>query len=402
MALPRIGGTTPGLPTFPGLASNYGAIGTAPFTAGYYTGLSNAITLAAGEVWNVPPGTWWIARGPYTFLQFLDPVTNRMKNWPTVASDAIPIESDGTNWRLANLTGCVIGASITAVGTGSTGGLTNGIGSTATGLTVTASNGASTWVPIVGGAVSTTLATSTGTTTAGTGYNYIPLVVVDAPPTGGLQATAVVTSLSGGTVPVANVQIINQGAGYTSAPNLTFVPDPREAAATTPGPTANAVVVVTIASFSGLLTGLYPSNHGTPLTAVPTLIFSTSTAAATAIMNFTVTSFAFTTTTANGVGYTSGATVMSTGNLIAAQASPAPVNPFHVSQMVMPRPARITANVVGGVVTSTGQLLEDAGLGIQVVPSGQILGANTTGGATAIIGTMSVGSLNDTSYVQPF
>lgn len=398
MALPRLGGAGVNLP-IGALAGNFTAIGSAPFTDGYFTGLTNAMTLAAGETWTVPAGTWWISRGPCTFIQFLDPVTNRMKNFVGDVGCPIIVESDGANWRLANLTGCAVGASITAIGTA--GVATTGIGAAATGLTVTASSGSSTWVPIIGGAVSTTLSTSTGTTTAGTGYNYIPICVIDAPPQGGLQATAIVTSLSSNTIPVANVQILNQGAGYTSAPNVTFIPDPREATAATPGPTANAVVVLTLTA-TGTLTGLYPSNHGTALTGVPTLTFSTGTGAATVIMNFTVTAFTFTSTTAQGAGYPTGTTMISTANLVAAQASPAPINPLHASQITFPRPARITANVVGGVITTTGQIVEDPGLGIQLVPSMGILGVNTTGAAVAIMGTPTVGGVNDTSYVQQF
>jgi hypothetical protein len=398
MALPRIGGSNVPLPNV-GLASNFTAVGSAPFTDGYYTGLTNAVTLAAGETWVIPAGTWWIARGPYTFLQFLDPITNRFKNFVGDVGNPTPVASDGSNWRLANLTGCAIGASITAIGTASA--ATTGIGSSATGLTVTASSGGSTWTPIIGGAVSTTLSTSTGTTTAGAGYNYVPVCVIDAPPQGGLQATGIVTSLSSGTIPVAAIQVLNQGAGYITAPNVTFIPDPREATSTTPGPTSNAVVVLTLTA-TGTLTGLYPNNHGTPLTGVPTLSFSTGTGAATVIMNFCVTSFTLASTTAAGAGYFAGTQVISTQNVITAQTSPAPVNPLHVEGLTFPRPARITANIVAGVATTTGQIIEDGGLGIQVVPKSQVLGANTTGGATLQLGTPAVGGLSDTSYVQQF
>ncbi len=385
MANIRLGGSSSvNLPTFPGLVTNT----TGP-NAGTTQGYTNTITLAASETFLLPAGTFWIYPGPYTFLQWLDPVTNTWKDRPTAATLMHPVNSDGSNYRLANTTGCPTGASITAIGTA--GVYTNGIGTTATGLTVTASSGSSTWQPIVGGAIATTLATATGTTTAGSGYTYVPIVVIDAPPQGGLQATAIVTALSAGTIPVAAIQVINQGAGYTTAPNVTLVNDPRDTA-------GSGAVVVTTLTATGTLTGLYPLNHGTPLTGVPTLTFSTGTAAATAIMNFTVTSYA-TGTVGSSIN---GAQVLSSGNLVAAQASPAPVNPLHAGGVTFPRPARITAGLSGGTVVTTGQVVEDGGLGIQVVPTAIMTYAITsTTAVVPAVGVLAVGGVSDTSYIQP-
>ena len=134
MATPRLGGAGVNLPTFPGLA-----VQTSGANAGQIKGITNTIALGPGETFTVPPGTWRIKTGPYTFVQWLDPVTNSWKVRPTAKDSDDYLESDGVNFRLANTTGCVVGAVIT------TGGLTytNGIGSTATGVTVTASSGAS-------------------------------------------------------------------------------------------------------------------------------------------------------------------------------------------------------------------------------------------------------------------
>src|SRR5215469_12311053 len=320
MAIPRIGGIAGGnlpgfgLPTGVGLNLSTGAVGTAPFIPGVLTGFTNTVSLGAGEVFNIPPGTWWIKSGPYTFLQWADPFGGQWKIRPCAKEDTVFVESDGSNWRLANTTGCPIGAVITTGG--ATNPYTNGIGSAATGVTVTPSAGSSVWVPVVGGAVSLTLATATGTTTAGTGYNFPPICVIDAPPIGGLQATAIVTSLSTGTIPVANVQIINQGYGYTAAPRVTFIPDPREASAATPGPSANAVVVLTLTA-TGQLTGLYPVQHGTAQTAVPTLTITTATttAAATVVMNFTITGQGTYTTGGSSLG---SLTLLSVSNTVAS------------------------------------------------------------------------------------
>jgi hypothetical protein len=404
MAIPRIGGIAGGnlpgfgLPTGVGLNVLTQAIGAAPFIPGTLTGFTNVVTLGAGEVFNIPPGTWWVKSGPYTFLQWSDPFGGQWKIRPCAKEDTVFVESDGSNWRLANTTGCPIGAVITTGG--ATNPYTNGIGTAATGVTVTPSAGSSVWVPVVGGAVSLTLATSTGTTTAGTGYNFPPICVIDAPPVGGGQASAIVTSLSTGTVPVANVQIINQGYGYTAAPKLTFIPDPREASAGTPGPTNNAVVVLTLTA-TGQLTGLYPVAHGTAQTTVPTLTITTATttAQATVVMNFTVTGQGTYTTGGSSLG---SLTLLSVSNTIAASTNFL-TNPLHNGvNLTFPRPARIVATLSSGVASSTtGTTIEDGGLGIQQIPSMVPLYSITS--TTAVVpqaGTPTVGGVTDTSYIQ--
>ncbi len=413
MAVPRIGGNTGQLPLpNPGLQQNVTVAGSAPFTAGFYTGFTNTISLSPGQVYMIPGGTWWVKPGPYTFLQWLDPVTattqvtggvtGLWRTKPCAAEREVYVESDGSNFRLANLTGCAIGAVITTGG--ATNPYTNGIGSTATGVSVIVSSGASKWVPVVGGAVIATLATLTGTTTAGTGYNFPPIAVVDAPPPGGLQATAYVSGISSGTVPVANVVIANQGAGYRTAPNITLIPDPREINATTPGPTVNAVVVTTLTA-TGQLTGLYPYDHGTALTGVPTLTMTTATttALATAIMNWTVTAFALASTTTQGSTLGAGTYVVSVSNTISASTNFI-TNPLHNGvQVTFPRPARIMANISSGVITSTGQVIEDGGLGIQQVPSTvviPVITSSTSLGPLGGLGVPTVGGVNDTSFIQ--
>jgi len=347
-----------------------------------YDVANSYVALPPGEAIIIPPGQQWVQQGAYSFMQYFDPINGIWRGFNTArGADSGWVWSDGVNYRVANLTGCPVAAVVTA----------GGSGYVQSSTTCTASAGGSTWQPIVGGAIATTLATATGTTTAGSGYTYPPIVIIDAPPQGGLQATAIVTALSAGTIPVANVQVINQGAGYTSAPNVTLINDPRDT-------TGSGAVVVTTLTATGTLTGLYPLDHGSPLTGVPTLAFSTGTAAATAIMNFTVTSYATGT-----IGSSIGAAEVTSGtNLIAAQASPAPVNPLHVTGTTFPRPARITAGLSGGTVVTTGQVVEDGGLGIQVVPVALMAYAITS--TTAIVpavGVLAVGGVSDTSFIQP-
>ena len=118
-------------------------------------------------------------------------------------------------------------------------------------------------------------------------------------------------------------------------------------------------------------------------------------------MNFTVSAWASGVT----VGSSLGAVEVTSGtNLIAAQASPAVVNPLHTTQLTFPRPARIQSGISAGaiVVAGTGTVVEDYGLGIQVVPAA--LPTYTVTSTTAVapqFGAMTVGGVTDTSYIQP-
>lgn len=375
MAFPRIGGAGIGL-TNP---ANYP---TAPSGTAFTPLNSNVVSLAASETYNIPAGTYYLKMGGYTMLQFLDPVTSQWRGLSTTWDPNKPIESDGGNFRLANLTGTPISAMITNAGSG----YTNGIGTTATGLTVTASTGSSVWVPVVGGAVSTTAVSAAG----GSGYTYAPTVVVATPPVGGLPATATCT-ISGGAVNA--VTITNQGAGYTSpttvGPSLTFINDPRD----TSGSGASWTTTLT---GSGSLTALYPSNNGTALTAAPTFTFSpASSTAATAVMNFCVTAYAV---TAPGSTYVAPVVVSSAGNLVTG--TPIYTNPLYEKSVIQPRPARINAALGTGTITPVAQVVEDNGAGIQTVPTALIQSYAYPILANSATLTMTVGGISDTSYVQ--
>ena len=62
---------------------------------------------------------------------------------------------------------------------------------------------------------------------AGTGFLVPPLIVIDPPPQGGTQATAVCTlaSVGGG---LASVSMVAVGAGYSSSPNFWIVPQTNQ------------------------------------------------------------------------------------------------------------------------------------------------------------------------------
>ena len=377
MAFPRIGGAGIPLSIASGLVPNYA--GSPPVAAGF----TNVVTLPAGQTFVIPGGTYFVAPGAYTALQWNDPVSGL---WRTIAADnqsvALILDSDGANFRLANLTGTPIGALITNAGTG----YTNGIGSAATGLTITPSAGASTWVPVVGGSINSTVTITAG----GTGFLFAPALVFDAPPAGGIQATGTCTISAGA---INAVTVTNQGAGYTTAPNITIVNDPRDTA----GRNAVLTVNATLAG-SGSLTAMYPSAQGTPVTAVATFTFSpASTTAATAVMCFVITGL---TVTSGGTAVAAGSTLVGFPILTAGTRAANTAGPINDTGLTMPRAAWITPNISGGVVQGSGNVIVDAGYGFQAVP---IVGLISTTGVAPTAGiniTATVGGISDTTWLQ--
>lgn len=381
MAIPRLGGSGIGL----SLSNALGSL--VPTPAGVFVAPAqgnNAVTLAAGQVLTIPAGVFMAIPGPYSSLQWLDPVSTM---WRSInGENGIQprlLDSDGSNFRLANLTGCAVGALITNAGTG----YSNGVGSAATGLAIAPSAGGSTWVPVVGGAINSTIAI----TAAGANYLFPPIVVIAAPPSGGIQATASCT-ISGGAVNA--VTVLNQGAGYRIAPLITLLNDARDSNGAGASLTVNATLVG-----SGSLTAMYPSNVGNPLTAVPTFTFSpASTTAATAIMNFVVTGL---TVTGGGVAVPAGSSGEVTPVLVAgtrAANTAGPINDFALTQ---PRPAWLSLNISGGVIQGSGNVVADAGFGFQAVPAFALQSSTGVAPTTGVNITPTVGGIVDTSYLQP-
>ena len=342
-------------------------------------GNNNFLSLPAGQTYIVPAGQYYIDTGAYVQIQTLDPISGIWRELTGVGTDKITfVNSDGANVRVANLTGCPIGSLITNVGSGYT-----------SAPTVTASAGGSTWRAIVGGAINTTVTI----TTAGSGYLYPPQVIFDAPPPGGVQATAICT-LSAGAINA--VTVINQGAGYTAVPAITIVNDPRD----TTGTGARLTPALTGA---GTITAVLCTDHGTPQTSVPTLSFSGgggASAAATVAMCFTATGF---TVGAGGAAYGNAQPflVQAVGGVVAGTAG-AVVNPQLSVNRLTPRPGIITGtSTAGGAVQATGAVIADGGL-FQAVPIGIVTAGGTALATTVAQVTITVGGVTDTFMIQPF
>lgn len=365
MAFPRIGGA--GIPLSLGAA------------------VSNAITLQAGQVYIIPAGTFFAAPGPYTSIQWKDPVSGL---WRDINADVgqTPgiIDSEGSLFRLANLTGCPIAALITNAGSG----LTNGIGT----VTVIVSSGLSTWQTVVGGAINSTVVI----TTAGTGYTYPPNLLISAPRgQGGIQATAT-CSVTGGAITA--VTVTNQGAGYTIAPTITVVNDARDLTGTGAVLTVNATL-----AGSGTLTALYPVDPGTPLTSTPTFTFSpASTIAATAIMNFVVTGFTIS-QAGTGGGNAQPFMLVFPPKIVAGTRAANTAGPIADTGLVIPRASWLNGTTTsGGGVQTAGIVIADAGFAHQAAPDGFVTPGGTGGPfVTGPWVASTVGGITDTSYLQP-
>lgn len=304
----------------------------------------NRISLPSGQVWPIPAGVWSIRPGNYGSVQQRDPITGiwyRVGGGFYTIGGCELVYSDGENYRVANQSGCAVGALLTNAGSNYT-----------SAPTVTPSAGSGIYKAVVGGAVSTTVTVNA----AGQNYAYPPIVLFDAPPPGGVQATGYCTLSSGA---VGSVTIDNQGAGYLNPPQITFVNDPREGLnGVTVGYGAAATAALTGAQ---TVTAVLCIDHGTGgLTSVPTLAFSGgggSSAAATAIMCWSITAYAV---TGGGAGWTT-APYITAYDVFPATAA-AYVNPQIHKGLVATSQARIIGAVSAGAITATGQIVLNGGI----------------------------------------
>jgi hypothetical protein len=221
---------------------------------------SSAVTLQSGQFAVLPAGQYLVQMGRYTVMQWYDPVSTTWRNFGTAAPVGVPfpMTSDGYNYRLMNLTGCVVGGVVTNAGTANT--AKNGFwaagSSSSTGCIATTTAGGNApaltaqFNTIVGGAVSTTVTVTAG----GSGYTIPPLVKFDPPPLGGLQATGYAVLTAGA---VSSFVVTNQGAGYTSVPAVTVTAVAGDTGtgcvgtATLDSTNQGKLVAVTMASFGG-------------------------------------------------------------------------------------------------------------------------------------------------------
>jgi len=226
---------------------------------------SNRLALSPGDSFVIPAGDWIINLGLYNIIQFLDPVTNVWVHGSGAAWNRgqVFVSSDGFTQRIANLTGCVVSASVVNGGTGYVQATT-----TITAIGTFGNGAAPTLLPIVGGALAETGTFTIDVPTKGAGYGVAPLIMIPPPPpaqsnangVGGIPATAIAVLGSGGSI--SSVSITNPGAGYPTAPVAVVVPSPFD---------PNLSVGITQASVafsltsSGVIMGALVTNNGSPL-----------------------------------------------------------------------------------------------------------------------------------------
>ena len=319
-----------------------------------------------GSTYLIPSGTWRIQLGPYTAYQEYDQVTDSWRNVGDPAGRTKYVDSDGVNFRLANTTGCVVGATVTSGGQNYT-----------SAPTVAVNSGGAMFSAVLGPNV-----TSITVTNGGTNYVYPPNVIIQSPPSvaslPAVQATAKAT-ISGGAVTA--VTMIDYGAGYSAgAPTVNLVNDPRDSTGSGAAATANL-------ANSGAVTALICTNHGTATGisttgTLPTITFTGgggTSAAAVPVMAWTVTGI---TSVTAGSGYP--ANVLAEG-LSVASGTAQYTNPTVQSNLLLSRPALVGVTTSSGALT-TGSTVYDGGINAQL-PTAYVL-SGATGSAGAVVFTV--------------
>jgi hypothetical protein len=374
MAIPRIGGAGVNLPLPNAIPNLY----------------SNRITIQAGQTYLVPSGQWQISLGNYTNIQFYDPVSLIWRNYDATPNVDYTLLSDGANMRIVNTTGCAVGAVVTNVGSGYT-----------SIPTATSSAGGSLWRVVLGPYVNTTQSAPIGAANTGSNYTYPPICVVDPPPPGGVQCTMTCTISAGA---INALTVVDVGGGYTTTPTLHFIPDPRDPnlVAGVSTPLVNAANYTLATTGAQTVAAVLCTDPGNAVTALPTLSFSGgggTNAAATVVMNWTVTGIANVTA---GTGYGAGNVMgFAIGGLTAATPVAGTPNPSLGSNLTQIRQAILQVPTSAGGITATGLKIVDGGLGYQAVPQAGFLVGNGGLATNAAGANLTVGGTTDSYWMQP-
>lgn len=336
---------------------------------------SNVFSLQAGQVRLIPAGTWRVQVDGFSSVQEYDPITTIWRgigNNPATAGEYV--NSDGVNYRVANQTGCIVGVLLTTAGS-----------AYVTAPTVTAASGAAVFTTILGGTISATVSVTNG----GTNYVYPPLVFFDAPAAPGVQATGK-SIISAGAV--TSVTVVDQGAGYTNVPNISFINDPRD----TTGGNASAVATLTN---SGAVTAVLVTDHGNPVaansTTAPVLTFSSGSAAGTAIMDWTIQSY---TVTSAGSGYVGAVQVQALGSGFPATSS-INTNVTIQSKLVRTRLAQIIGALSSTALTATGQTVIDGGIYAGSNVTGIVMGYSGGAASSAALPAFTFGGADSVAVI---
>lgn len=331
----------------------------------------------AGDTYLLPSGTWALNLGLYTEYEQYDQQTLTWRVPGDSAGRCKWVDSDGVNSRLANVSGCVVGATVTSGGVGYT-----------SAPTVTVNSGSATFTAVLGPVVNT-IAVING----GSGYTIPPMVSINTPPPPGVAATAY-SAISGGVV--TSITVTDQGAGFLAGvPSVSLINDSRD----TTGAGATAVASLT---GQGTVAAVLCTSHGTPTGisttgVLPTLTFAgggyTTTAAAVPVMAWSVTGYTVSTA---GSGY---ATALLTG-YATASGSATYTNPTIQSNLLRQRMPWVTATVSSSTGIITGGAVIDGGF-LPALPTSVVVGGVAGTGAVVAVTTFTVGGQNDAVILQP-
>jgi len=337
----------------------------------------NTLEMQAGSTYLIPSGTWRLDLGPYTSYQEFDQTTQIWRSPGQADGRTKYVDSDGVNFRIANQTGCVVGATVTSGGSGYT-----------SAPSVTVNSGGATFQAILGPYV-----TSITVGNGGTGYTYPPLVFIQNPPQPGVSATAYATIAAG---VVTSVTITDNGANYSGgAPIVNLVNDPRDT-------TGNGAAATANLAGSGAVVAVLATNHGTPsgistTGTLPTLTISGgggSAAAAVPIMAWSITGINAATT--SGSGYPTN--VLVTAGAVAS-GTPQYTNPTVQSGLLHGMQAFVAVTTSGGALT-TGSTVYNGGIYAQNPTAYVLAGVAGTSAATGAV-NFTVGGQNDVALLYP-
>lgn len=333
------------------------------------------------------PGDQLMAMGNRSVKQWLDPITGTWRGYDAARAPLQSVYSDGFTQRVANLTGCPIGAVVS-------GGGTLFVQSSAT---ITPNLGGSLWQAVVGGSLTVSTIAN-----AGTNFSIRPIVVIPDPPgvavngVGGVPATAYAT-LTNNTV--SAVTLDNVGAGYVAATVTALIlPSPFD-------PNLGSITAGTVnfvLTNSGLITAALCTNNGAPLATLSALTLTAAGGAGSGatlqpVMMQCATAIAV---TGGGVGWgdaTHPALITSIGG-----------QPSSVSAITNPsvehtgyRPRQLVASGTcnaGGTITAV--TLQDPGL-FAGTPTLAVVPGNGGIATTAATLALTMGSTVDSVQIQP-
>lgn len=338
----------------------------------------HTVGLQSGAVWPVPAGDFMLKLGPQSVLQWLDTNSGLWRisdSGPTIAP--VFVSSDGSNFRVVNVSGTIQGINITNAGSAYVQGDTVTFTAPAAGTPARTAKG----TMIIGGAISLTV------TNGGTGYSN-PIFVIQPPQlcggTYGASLPAYVASCTLTAGVISSPVLGFAGAGYVTAPTVTVVD------AVPSGVTAGTGATVTAAlTGAGTWTGTVMTDYGAGYdgTHIPTLTFGTSTgssAAGTALPSMALQSV---TVGSTNTGYSASVLIETS---IGAAAAIKPLN----DEFVMPRQAVASCAESGGALGTP--VVEDAGNGFQTVPLAKQAGNGTADGSVNATFTAVVGGVNNT------